>query len=240
MQAKTRPGLQYKHTTTMLQRGIYNSHRHGIELKVGILNATECDCAYQTIKANIANRICLINKVNESANQCRIRCITKAQNEAHLIPCIRKDTAISEWNKLKQPGIYDTELADTAIIAISRGINKDILIFNTDHNISHTSIYVIRAEEYPGGKRDNPNPVILSYNGSHCESLDTCTKEDDIKAINLLESVKKGKYNLIQSDIQQMSRITRIKRDINITKEKTSNAKCFGMCETQVCRLGQK
>ena len=84
---------------------------------------------------------------------------------------------------------------------------------------------MIRAEEYPGGKRDNPNPVILAYNGSHYESLDTCTNEDDIKAINLVESVKKGKYNLIQSDIQQMTRITRIKRDINITKENTTKAK---------------
>ena len=29
----------------------------------------------------------------------------------------------------------------------------------------------------------------------------------DVKAINLVESVRKGKYNLIQSDIQQISKI---------------------------------
>ena len=101
----------------------------------------------QATISNIENRTCFINKINESDSEFRIKCITKAQNEAHLIPCIRKDTTISELNKLKQPGIYDTELADTDIIAISRGINKDILIFNTNHNISHTLIYVIRAEE---------------------------------------------------------------------------------------------
>ena len=85
---------------------------------------------------------------------------------------------------------------------------------------------MIRAEEYPGGNRDNPNPVILAYNGSHYEWLDSCTnKEDDIKAINLVESVTKGEYNLTQSDIQQMSRITRIKRDTNISKENTTKAK---------------
>ena len=65
---------------------------------------------------------------------------------------------------------------------------------------------MIRAEEYPGGKRDNPNLIILAYNGSHYESLDTCANEDDIKAINLAKSIKKGEYNLTQSDIQQMSR----------------------------------
>ena len=66
---------------------------------------------------------------------------------------------------------------------------------------------MIRAEEYPRGKRDNSNPVILAYNVSHYEWLDTCiNNEDDKKAINLVESVSKGEYNLTQSDIQQMSR----------------------------------
>ena len=106
-----------------------------------------------------------------------------------MIPCIKKDTAISKWNKLKRPGIYDKELADIAIIAIARGLNKDILIFNTNHNISHNPIYVIQAEEYPGGERDNPNPVILPYNGSHYDSINTCTSEDDTKAFNLEETL---------------------------------------------------
>ena len=133
-------------------------------------------------------RYLLINNFNEF----RIKCITKAQDEAYLIPCIRNDTTISEWNKLKQPGTYETELADTAVIAISREIHKDILIFNTNHTISNSPIYVIRAEEYPGVNRDNPNPIILVYNGSYYQSLDTCTNEDDIKAIKLVESGNKG------------------------------------------------
>ena len=58
--------------------------------------------------------------------------------------------------------------------------------------MSNTPIYGIRAEEYPGGKRDNPNPIILAYYGSHYKSLDTCTNEDDIKAIKLVESGNKG------------------------------------------------
>ena len=90
----------------MLQRAITSSFRHGLELKVGTLNKAAGDCVYQATKANINNRICFINKVNESANECRIKCITKAQNEAHMIPCIRKGIDMSEeWNKLIIPGI---------------------------------------------------------------------------------------------------------------------------------------
>ena len=42
---------------------------------------------------------------------------------------------------------------------------------------------------------------------------------------NLVESVRKGEYNLIQSNIQQMARITREKSYINITMESTTKAK---------------
>ena len=106
-----------------------------------------------------------------------------------------------------------------------KGIKKNLLIFNTNHNISHNPIYVIRAEEYPGGKRDKPNPVILAYNGSAYESLDTCTSEDDTKAIKLVETVRKGEYNLKHSDIKQMTRIQRGKKDISISIESTTTAK---------------
>ena len=42
-----------------------------------------------------------------------------------MIPCIRKDIDMTEeWNKLKRPGMYDTELSDITMIAISRGIKK--------------------------------------------------------------------------------------------------------------------
>ena len=71
----------------------------------------------------------------------------------------------SKGAKLKRPGVYDTDLADITLVAIPRGCKKDVLFFNTNHNISHTQIYVVRAEEYQGGERDNPNPVTIAYKG---------------------------------------------------------------------------
>ena len=97
----------------MLQKAILSGSRHGLGLKAGKLNAANGDCLYQAIINNIENRQCYTNKIKESGKDLRTRCITKAQQEAHLIPCIKTDTTISEWNKLKQPGTYETEPADT-------------------------------------------------------------------------------------------------------------------------------
>ena len=98
-------------------------------------------------------------------------------------------------------------------------------MFNSNNTIPNSPIYVIDAEEYQGKIRNNVNPIILGYNGSHYESLDTCSEEDNIKAMNLVESVKLGEYKLEQKDMQHITRITRIKRSINISKGNTSKAK---------------
>ena len=45
------------------------------------------------------------------------------------------------------------------------------------------------------GSRNNVNPIILAYDGSHYESLETLSENDDKKAINLESSVKVGEYN---------------------------------------------
>ena len=81
-------------------------------------------------------------------------------------------------------------------IRVGRKHQKGQFLFNTKNTISNFPIYVIDAEEYQGGIRDNSNPTMLAYNGSHYESLDTCSKEDDIKAINIVESVKLREYKL--------------------------------------------
>ena len=70
------------------------------------------------------------------------------------------------------------------------------------------------------------NPIILAYNGSHFESLDTISEEDDTKAIDLVESVKLGEYTLAKKDIQNIMRITKTKQKENrITIEPTRKAK---------------
>ena len=58
---------------------------------------------------------------------------------------------------------------------------------NTNH-LAHSPIYVIRAKEYERGERNNQNPVIIAYNSSHYESLETIDDNDNNRAIELVES----------------------------------------------------
>ena len=87
-------------------------------------------------------------------------------------------------------------MADIAIIAVARAIHKDILVFKTNADISMSLIETINADEYEGDSRNNINPIILAYDGSHYESLETLSEDDGKKAIDLVHSVKIKEYNL--------------------------------------------
>ena len=41
----------------------------------------------------------------------------------------------------------------------------------------------ICADHYEDGYKTDNNPIILAYNGTHFESLETMSPEDDIMAI---------------------------------------------------------
>ena len=52
-------------TTIMLKRGVASAYRHGINFKVGTLNQTMVDCAYQAVLKNITDRDWFIGKIDD-------------------------------------------------------------------------------------------------------------------------------------------------------------------------------
>ena len=72
----------------------------------------------------------------------------------------------------------------------------DILIINTNAEISMSPIETVNADQYEGGYRTNINPIILAYIGSHYDSLETLSPDDDKKAIKLENLVKTKGYTL--------------------------------------------
>ena len=76
--------------------------------------------------------------------------------------------------------------ADIAIIAVARAIIKHRPVFNTNLDISISPIETINAEDYEGGSRNNLNTIILAYDGSHYESIETISENDDKKDIDLV------------------------------------------------------
>ena len=73
-------------------------------------------------------------------------------------------------------------------------------------------IKTINADQYEGGYRNNINPIILAYDGSHFESLETLSSEDDKKSIKLVNLVKIDGYKLNTNHIPHMTRISQTKR----------------------------
>ena len=92
------------------------------------------------------------------------------------------------------------------MVAIARGCQKDILIFNTSVE-AHGPIYVISAGEYTGGLRNEITPVTIAYNGHHYESIEPITETDRLRSISLVESYKNGDYTMEQKDIIQFTEL---------------------------------
>ena len=122
--------------------------------------------------------------------------------------------------------IDETELGDIGLVAVARAIHMDILIFNTNAEISISPIETVNADEYEGGYRTNINPIILAYNGPHYTSLDPLSPDDGKKTIELVNLVKTNGYTLKKQNISNMARISQCKKTkICTTTEPESKAK---------------
>ena len=80
---------------------------------------------------------------------------------------------------------------------------------------------LIGAEDYEEGQLTNNNPIIMAYNGTHFESLETMSPEDDIRAIELVDLIKSNEYVLNKPHIQFMSRVSQIDLFSNHSSSRT-------------------
>ena len=64
------------------------------------------------------------------------------------------------------------------------------------------------AKYYEGGQLTDINPILMGYNGTHFESLETMSPEDDIRAIELVNLKKSNNYLLNKTHIQSMAKIS--------------------------------
>ena len=160
-----------------------NAFRHGLNLNPGKLNSANGNCLWESIIYNILGRICFKNKTKETSKQLRLRSLNAAQAQAQLLPFIESNTTEAEWTHIKKDKLFETKLGDICLVAASRAIKKDLLIFNTNKTISISAMALIGAKDYEGGQLTDINPIVIGYNGTHFESLETISPEDDIRAI---------------------------------------------------------
>ena len=74
-------------------------------------------------------------------------------------------------------------------------------------------ITLICAKEFSGDELGDKNPIILAYNGTRYESLETITQRDDNRAIELVQLIKSNEYILDNSHIQRMAKISLNRND---------------------------
>ena len=162
--------------TKLFKHALSNAFRHGLHLRAGKLNAANGNCLWDSILNNILGRICFKRKLGETSKQLRVRSLTEAQNQSHLLTFIESNTTEAELAHMKTDKVFETKQGDICLVAAARAIHKDILVFNTNKHISISPIEIICADHYE-------NPILLAYNGIHCESLETMSLEDEKKPL---------------------------------------------------------
>ena len=118
------------------------------------------------------------------------------------------------------------------------------MVFNTNKNYAMAPITLICATEYSGGELGDKNPLLLAYNGIHYESLETITQRDENRAIELAQLIKSNKYELDNSHIQSMAKISQNRnerpKEVKITNKgregEHGQNKYKHKCEVCKCR----
>ena len=89
-------------------------------------------------------------------------------------PGMTRQEIIEGFNEIMESGVYERSFfGDMMIVGIACGVEKRILIFNTNENINktgHDPISVVDPRDY-GGSVNSHIPVVLSYDLVHFEIL---------------------------------------------------------------------
>merc|ERR1711892_1270015 len=80
--------------------------------------------------------------------------------------------------------------------------------FNTTTKTGSAPITLIRAEEFEGGVLIDNNPLLVAYDSVHFESIEPISRRDELRAIELAEWIKTGKYKLTHKYTQKMTKIS--------------------------------
>ena len=113
-------------------------------------------------------------------------------------PGMTRQEIIEGFNEIMESGVYERSFfGDMMIVGIACGVEKRILIFNTNENINktgHDPISVVDPRDY-GGSVNSHIPVVLSYDLVHFESLEPVDNKDIEETLNLVNSYSAGRYS---------------------------------------------
>ena len=172
-------------TTSMVEQAVASADKHGVSLVHGRGNPGLGDCAFESVIFNNNDRNCFTQKLNFSTDYYRRVWMNDMKAKCLDNPTWNLGYTTAELNagfeEMKEPGVYERGLfGDLLLPAISVGIHKQILIFNTHVDSPHDPISVISPASF-GGFHDTEVPIILANNMVHFESMHPNSDEDIVR-----------------------------------------------------------
>ena len=182
----------YEVEKLIVVRSKASAKKHGIKLNEGTPNQADGNCAIESTIFNVNDRDCFPEKLTFSPDYYRKIWMTDMKNRT-LYDKTWNIYSIQEWESgwagMMESGVYERGIfGDLMLLAISCGVRKFLLIFNTSLDSPHDPVYVCDPRKF-GVLPDSNIPVVLAYDLSHYESMHPIDQQDTLKSVELVESI---------------------------------------------------
>ena len=106
--------------------------------------------------------------------------ITRNSTEARMNVEMSDREWNRQWDLMMNDGVYEVEVADLLLPALSHTMGVDILIFNTNKGGNRfggaNGPVLLSQSDCWGGKSSTKPPMLIAYNGSHYDILKPANK----------------------------------------------------------------
>ena len=120
-----------------------------------------------------------------------------------------------QWDLMMNDGVYEVEVADLLLPALSHTMGVDILIFNTNKGGNRfggaNGPVLLSQSDCWGGESSTKPPMLIAYNGSHYDILKPASKRDEMVSKRLVEDLKASRITLRYEDCAIFSEIEKDK-----------------------------
>ena len=193
----------------MIEKAIKVGKYYGLNLKEGIPNMADGNCAIETTLDQLDKRPEFEgHRVPGEPQFYRKKWFSEIERDAWGTSWSERWSLSrwkSGWKFMQQPGIYEHELGDIVMHGIAHCNSVDILIINTLEK-QGLPYCVIPASALCGRQATTEVPIILAYNEVHYEGLLPVSEVDIQKSIELkqqyLRSVEKDQISKIPALVE--------------------------------------
>ena len=138
-----------------------------------------------------------------------------------------------QWDLMMNDGMYEVEVADMLLPALSHSMGLDILIFNTYKGGSRfggaNGPVLLSQSDCWGGEASEKPPMLIAYNGSHYDILKPASKGDETLSKRLVKDLKTSRITLRYEECAIFSEIEKAKVRTENTSKGTSNESWAGV-----------